>query len=234
MSKKIKFALHSQVMDSAKLPQPAKHYLPKWYKDMDLTGYNEYDLKSYTKVTAKGCVPFRDAMISGYTFELWTEIEVLKDGNDIIHFSWGQIELDALIDVRTNPELRDIPTKEGYTPPVFSIWQPLYIKTPPGYSILICPPINQLDSPLEVMSGIVDTDKHPMYPGRVPFSISSNFNGIIKVGTPLFQIIPFKRESWNMDNDKSIIEEGDRSLKKFRAYIFGGYRNMGWSKKDFN
>ena len=87
MKKTIEFALHEQVQNIAKIPQPAKQYIPNWYKDMDLLGYDQNNLKSYKVLGPKACVPFRDAMISGYIFELWTDVEILKNDQGILYFN---------------------------------------------------------------------------------------------------------------------------------------------------
>ena len=42
---------------------------------------------------------------------------------------------------------------------------------------------------------MVDTDKYPI-PVHFPFLLKKNFEGLIKQGTPIIQVIPFKRESW--------------------------------------
>ena len=73
-----------------------------------------------------------------------------------------------------------------------------------------------------------------MYPGRVPFTISNNLTGLIKAGTPLFQIIPFKRDSWQSKENNKIIKTATLAQKKFGSLFFGGYRNNAWTKKDFS
>jgi hypothetical protein len=75
-----------------------------------------------------------------------------------------------------------------------------YIETPPGYSCLFASP--QLFSgetlPLYALPGIIETDRYknlisfPMIP-QLDFPI------IIKEGTPLVQVIPFKRTDWQAE-----------------------------------
>ena len=69
------------------------------------------------------------------------------------------------------------------------------IKTPPGYSVLFTHPMNWHYLPFYSLSGVVDTDTYTM-PVLFPFMMKNNFEGIIPKGTPVIQIIPFKRDDW--------------------------------------
>ena len=71
-------------------------------------------------------------------------------------------------------------------------WTP---KTPLGYSCFITQPM--IENPiLKIQSKIVDTDK--LHAGVLfDLWIKEDFEGIVEKGTPLAQIIPFKRNSWN-------------------------------------
>ena len=81
------------------------------------------------------------------------------------------------------------------------IMNPFIIKTPPGYSSLFLPPMNNPDDRFSIIPGIVDTDTYNL---EINFPIV--FNGdkyeslktTIKRGTPYVQVIPFKRDSWKM------------------------------------
>ena len=63
------------------------------------------------------------------------------------------------------------------------------------------------------MAGIIDLDEG-MYNGNIPFFINGNFTGVIDQGTPIAQIIPFKREDWKIEKNKDLIDIGmDISIK---------------------
>ena len=72
-----------------------------------------------------------------------------------------------------------------------------YFETPPGYSCLFIPPPSRsvTDLPLVALPGIVETDRYrnlinfPMVPQR-------EFPFVVREGTPLIQVIPFKRADW--------------------------------------
>jgi hypothetical protein len=87
---------------------------------------------------------------------------------------------------------------------------------------------------IQCASGIVDTDTFSL-----PFNIflklrDPNFEGMIPAGTPFLQIIPFKRESWEVElgsvKEKSKIEV---DKIKFNTVFFDRYKKFWWSKKEY-
>jgi hypothetical protein len=54
------------------------------------------------------------------------------------------------------------------------------------------------DLPFYSLPSIVDTDRHPA-PVNFPFFLRKDFTGILESGTPIMQIIPFKREEWKSE-----------------------------------
>ena len=108
-------------------------------------------------------------------------------------------------------------------------------KLPDGYSLLITHPHNRLDLPFTTLSGIIDADKfHHVGFGQYPFYIDHNFEGVIPLGTPMFQMIPFKRDEW-----KSILKDYDPIEQKKRSYIslrefWNVYKNYFWQKKKYD
>jgi hypothetical protein len=232
MGKKIiEFALKDEISLIAKLPSPAIEYLPKWYKDSPLNT-TKNPRKSDQDYTIKACVPFLDSFRSGYIFELWTDLEVIKTKEDGRNFVWGQKEY-PLIKTRSEEFHGQMPSLPNNFGPQITLSHPLYIKTPPGYSVLITNPFNQFDKPLTFLSGIIDTDIHPLFPGNMPFMLDKDFEGVIPIGTPLIQIIPFKRDEWISKENKNLIIEGNRAAKFSQAKFFGWYRYNAFSKKIF-
>ena len=110
---------------------------------------------------------------------------------------------------------------------------PTAIKLPKGYSALITHPLNRFDLPFVVASGIID-DGYAMAKGNYPFFIKKDFNGIIKQGTPIAQVLPFKRESWVSEDDPLILGEAMLNHKKATAVLFGWYKNTFWRKKQYD
>lgn len=229
-TKTIKFAIDPELRGIAKIPQPSKTYIPQWYKDAPT--HDTPDKRAGTN-TFKSCIPFLDTLTSGYIFELWTDVEIISK-NGFVDIKWARDDYPFIENRNEIESLKKIPTREGTHPLVFAMKSPLAIKTPPGYSVLISSPFNRLDLPIQPLSGIVDTDKNPLHSGLVPFEISKDFNGIVKKGTPLMQIFPFKRDCWSAENDQSVFFESELSGRNINSYFSGGYKMLSWSRKDYN
>jgi hypothetical protein len=85
-----------------------------------------------------------------------------------------------------------------------------------------------------ILPGIVDTDEY-YAPINFPMVINDpNFEGLIPKGTPIAQVIPFKRESWKMEigGEKELAEQekvGQKLLTKF----FDRYKTMFRANKEY-
>lgn len=236
--KKIKFNVSGfispennlDLLQYSEIPQPAKKFIPDWYKDsrpLDKKNIRDPRIKSFKK-----CVPFADAFITGYILSTPCDIIIEKiEGKDpniitsttVNIFSSRKKEATGLMQI---PE-------ECYD--VNYIYNhPMHISLPKGYSALITHPLNRYDLPWVALSGIVDMDKEPMRPGQYPIFIKKNAEGLIPKGTPVLQIIPFKRESWKSEKSKYLIDSFFSSYYKATSVFQNWYRKSGWSRKEYN
>ena len=60
-----------------------------------------------------------------------------------------------------------------------------------------------------------------------------DFQGVIEMGTPIMQIIPFKRESWTMEIDESIRDEEMWEHEKRRTMLHSYYTKVLQEKKEY-
>jgi hypothetical protein len=223
--------------------------MPEWYKDSPIFIKNkgnfiegEYHedkgLKSRTSnFTIKKCMPVFDTLTAGYILKIPEDITIYQsktnegDKDYATHFAWT--EGGAV-------SSHDISQVEGY--PHFGVHKnalpkfinPWIIKTPPGYSCLFTTPMHR-GLPFTIMPGIVDTDtfEHPV---NFPFQMNEKgFEGVLKAGTPMAQVIPFKRdefisEVYNYDYEyKEKHPDSMINTKEFR----GSYKKEFWHKKIF-
>jgi hypothetical protein len=110
---------------------------------------------------------------------------------------------------------------------------PWSIKTPKGHSVLFVQPFHR-ESIFTILPGIVDTDTYNS-PVNFPFVLNDiNFEGLIPAGTPMAQIIPFKREKWSLEfgNDEDILES-NKHTKRVRSRFFDSYKNNFWNRKEY-
>ena len=67
-----------------------------------------------------------------------------------------------------------------------------------------------------------------------PIYIKEGFEGIVEKGTPMFQIIPFKRSNW--DSEFSFLQDGDFEIRidrDVKATIVNNYIKNFWEKKNY-
>lgn len=220
---------------SAHPPKPAKLYIPEYYKKIKPTDglwITHEDMENNSLGGVKKCMPFLDSFTSGYIQETWTEIYIKKEENNHVSYSFPSQPM-ILAMRRPSFEIPNI-----YYPYEFA-WQIHWMpKLPKGWSAMFTSPLNRFDLPFRSFTGIVDSDGFYGMSingkgGNYPFYVNKDFEGVIPVGTPMYQIIPFKREDW-----KSVIskydEEGAISRHmKIRKYFTGGYKKEYWQKKIY-
>lgn len=228
--KNIKFGLDKNFSD-INPPLSAKRYLADWFKSTPkFLNSDKEDVLDH-RGTFKACMPFTDSMISGYIFELWQDISIVQD-ESAPRINWKDNSVPVFA-TRDNLLSGDMPIPYGHHDIHFVLRHPLYIKTPPGYSILITQPFNRYDLPFTALTAIVDSDKEPFFPGNYSMFLRKDFSGVVKTGTPLIQIIPFKRDDWNSEISQDIVSEGKKSSNKSLRTIRGWYRDNVWSTKKY-
>lgn len=232
--KKIKFLPQSKETENlVKPPTIAKKYIPDWYKKIPSFKLETMNLGNDGRVgntNVKMCMPFFDAMTSGYIQETWCDIYIDASEEDNINYSW--LSGPEPINVRPNsnmPHDEDIYHKQE------CVWiNQFNIVTPKGYSLIVSHPFNMFDLPFRVVTGIMDSDYfHHTKIGRLPFYIKKGFKGVIPLGTPMFQIIPIKRDNWESEvlpfNEEEVIKKNNFMEREF----YGIYKKMFWQRKHY-
>lgn len=221
-------------------PVKSSKKIPDWYKELapykvgtsnnlkDLNPTNDRGSDG-SDVSTKLCMPFLDAISSGYMYCLEDDLLVELDENGLPNLSWKKDIF--LIDKR--PRV-DMPIPKECHPVHFGIKMNWYYETPPGYSLLFTHPLNRFDLPFYTPSGIVDSDIWGL-PVFISFFLKKDFQGIIPQGTPIFQIIPIKREEWdlNIDSTNETIEKHKVLEENRRSHITAHYKKSVWQKKNY-
>ena len=219
-------------------PEPAVKHLPKWYRGLakfdrsndDITLDPQNNLGSDgAQVSTKMCIPFFDATTAGYMYVLEDDLYVNLDKNGKPSLSWSS---DLLL-VDTRPII-DIVVPDNCHPVHYGWRMNWYYETPPGYSVLITHPMNRYDLPFYVQSGIVESDIWGL-PVFIAFFLKRNFHGVIPKGTPIMQIIPFKRDDWELEviNSDEELDKHQLMAENRRSMLYGYYKKTAWRKKIF-
>jgi len=235
MSKKFKVYPGTKEVALAGIPPTsAIKHIPDWYKDIQPYANGDkklkFPLESNThNATMKRCVPFLDAMTAGYTFVLDDDVFVEQVGG-VPLMRWKS---DAeMITFHSFDQFEGLPIPKGYHNMVAKWHNDYLFKTPPGYSTWFTHPVNRFDLPFLTMNGFVDTDKYTMAT-QFPFFLQEGFEGIIESGTPVAQMIPIKRDSWEINVEKYDKEEMYKNHRAFRRTFAGSYKINFWNRKYY-
>jgi hypothetical protein len=234
------YPLNDKTITFTPEPKPASKAIPEWYKQQPGTMDNGESLSKFGQPTntVKKCLPIFDAITAGY---------ILVAPSDIFIDASDPEKLTYQIPAPLSPFKADLFASHerkqySYLPMPADVYHqdllrimPFWIaSTPPGYSALFLDPINRDISPLTAITGIIDTDGYPS-DGHFSFKVQAGFVGVIKQGTPLVQIIPFKREDWKMEVADP--QESEGFLKKhrmnLRSTFSNGYKNKFRSPKEY-
>jgi hypothetical protein len=240
MSKNINFRARSKTeFEVQDKPYPAVKKLPKWYMDESPLMFIQKDHPNDGKlhlrgrranITFKKCIPLLDGMSAGYILPLWADVLVEQE-NGIPSIYWKTI--NNVFEIHGSDTMRIVPPV-GYQNVVYKYLNCWIPQTPPGYSCLITSPLGHHDLPFKAVPAIVDTDKSTLEV-LFPVWIKEGLEGVVERGTPIAQIIPFKRDNWESTFD--YYEDGqyygEIEEKNANKTIVGHYLKNHWSKKKF-
>jgi hypothetical protein len=233
MKNKINFIPASEdISKYVECPKPARLEVPSWYKKIE-TQYlksPKFDEQgTLLNTSLKQCVPFFDAMTAGYIQKTWCDTYISIEG-DSIKYTFPTIPGPMGVRDVTHIKYFD----EEFYPAEFFWNTPWQAKVPKGYSVIVTHPLNRTDLPFLTTSGIIDADGYHHSPfGSMPFYIKKGFEGIIPAGTPMYQFIPIKRESWKTVEDPFLEDLTKERHKYQKTKIWGFYKEKFWNRKEY-
>lgn len=219
-------------------PDSAINNIPEWFKKTKPIKFLK--TSSIKDFTIKKCIPVLDAFTSGYYLKTKVDINYSVDEKyrkSEFSFKLKNVNQPKLITMHPLEQIDQFPLDGEYYDYAYKWSNPFVIKTPPGYSCLFTQPFNQT-LPFYTLSGVVDTDTYPIAV-QFPFLMRKGFSGKINAGTPVVQIIPFKRDDWEMSltksPDKETIYNHSEATEKFELsrYDDNGNVSGGLYKKMY-
>jgi hypothetical protein len=192
-------------------PVPAKSVLPDWFRKLPPVAKAHANVQS-DGLTIKRCMPFLDALTTGWIIPLAATVRLeVKDGGSTVDAGWDidreMVSNHATHQVEGHPQLPRPPCK------FHNYWT---IVTPPGWSCLFVPPLNRPNGLFEIVAGVVDTDT---YRSRInfPFFVTAGDGQYtLERGTPIVQVIPFKRAMTHLDAEIRV-ERPDEAMTRERT-----------------
>jgi hypothetical protein len=163
---------------------------PEWFK-------NEEILEPGTINSCKG---IQEYLTQGLTVPLWCDIRVGPMGAEDVMAETSdrafRVEGFPYKATRGCPINDDRDRPKAHWPKIVN---PFLFKTAPGYSMLCLPVAYEPDPRYQVLPGVVHSDYyHSMH---VVLRVMTDETFVIKAGTPIYHLIPFKRN----DQIKDII-----------------------------
>lgn len=190
-------------------PVPAKTIIPHWFKKLQ-QGEDG-------RLTIKRCMPVLDAMTLGWIIPVPVTMTLdVSDNGATVDGGYGWVTHHLPYQVEGHHHQPRVPAK------FVNHWT---IRTDPDWSCLFLPPLNR-GSPFEVMSAVVDTDRFVAKPVNFPFFWTGpDGEHTIVGGTPMVQVIPFRRYGHTADIRASTPDEDWEAAKQNELFAEpGGYR----------
>lgn len=236
---KITFRPYNVIIEAIEAyPVPAPEKFPDWYKKLpQFINNSGKEIKARGVKDLKTCVPYRDALITGYMLISQADIEVSSTPDGDVNIFWNKVLPLEVVHKRGNTTSEQcqgygMPVPAGHSPILFAWSATFGVQTNKAHSVLITHPLNRHDLPFTTTSGIIDSGYFTTA-GNVPFFIKEGFNGVIPKGTPIAQVIPFRREDWKQDN----VPSDELAYSKFMAlrdsYLTGFYARFLRQPRSF-
>jgi len=183
------------------LPKPAKHFMPKWFKDVPRTLTPEQQqvpgaINGLGISTVKTCPSFPDYFSLGYILPMWCDSIISYDENTK-RFDWStsselfnwNIHANSQFLDWSNAKFNGSPAKFTFKPNC-----PWKIITPKGWSVLQLPLFYHFEQNWSAMPGVIDTDI--IHEISQPVLYHGNGEQVqIDRGDPFVLYIPYERKS---------------------------------------
>jgi hypothetical protein len=222
----------------APLPEPAVKLVPDWYKDhdrytTDAVVYNRAE--GTTNKTIKSCMAIFDSITAGYILKFPVDVMIDATGKRIVYSHANNEEKD-IVSMHSPEQVKGFPfSRDTYMDEVFRINPQWAVKTEEGVSCMFIHPMFHENLPFRVINGVVDTDNF-MSDGFFSMIIERGFKGVIKQGTPFVQVIPFRREEYELVIPEFSEYEDEAIGQRYvvRSTFENGYKKNMWQRKKYH
>lgn len=204
-------------------PVQAGKAVPDWFKALPPVDRTALSARN-NALTIKRCLPFIDALTIGWIIPLAASVRLeVSEGGTKVDVGW---EFDQTMISAHNPgQVAGHP--KAPSPPLkfHNHWT---IVTPPGWSCLFLAPLNRPHPAFDVLAGIVDTDEYRS-PVHFPF-FPPAADGVYEIdqGTPIAQLIPFRRDASALALEAEIRAETDAEADERERIHRATTAGAGW------
>lgn len=181
---------------------PAHKFWPQWLKKQRPI----VDEMS----TVRKCPAVLDVVCMGYILPMWTDVKLMKTSQGVAWIGDVNGKFHGLHQIGMYPFQPD--DYKG----VVHFFNPWEIITPEGYSVMITAPYYDAHPNIKPLPGVIDTDVYHEAHINMIFNAPYDTPIEIKKGTPIAQVVPFKREHYThtVSNDPHTPMKDEQYRKK--------------------
>jgi hypothetical protein len=241
----IEFKTDVKGLESIAPVKTASYFLPKWFKNMsdsieqpavhekgkpNYFGKKGDTAKKHTSGTVKRCPAIVDLITEGFIIPLWSDFLVQRDMETL---EWDNKNFKYGIEFHSKEQIKGWDLKKTDFPEGVKFINPWRIYTPKGYSVMFMTPTYQFEKRFTVLPGIVETDSY--HHVNFPTVWHTTKDTFIERGTPFIQVIPFKRDRWNLSVDQMSDQDlANEEIEKVRlsTKFKNSYRDLVAKSKN--
>lgn len=215
MTVKVKFYSNFKELEMSLPPVPASKFWPEWFKNQrPIIDGNDQQYAS----TVRKCPAILDILSTGYIIPLWSDFKLKRTNKNEMGYLMppAASELFGGITTHAKPQIDNYPFDNDTFPGSVKFMNPWGIVTPPGYSCMFVSPYYHSHPHIRAMNGIIETDRYHEAHINTFFNAKINEEIELKRGMPLVQVIPFKREEYEME---TITGDGRSWISKIRDFV---------------
>lgn len=179
-------------------PQPAIRCTPEWWKKTPPYMAEEKrkfpNLRLRHDLTIKGCPGIGDYLSLGYVIPLWADMILAANGEGF----QGETSDKSSVTRFVPAQWEFCPRREGDHAYALKIEMPWRLRTPKGWSVLAMQPWYHRETRWSVPPGVIDSDRLATINFIAVWHVPLGQAELLKAGTPLLHVIPFKRGSLPM------------------------------------
>ena len=211
---KIKFAPINKdhVLTDATKPRKAKHFIPTWFRSMPHYIEDAVDSTILSKSkfsTVRRCPSFHEVFNTGFVLVSPCDmfLKIKKNGE----FYWETPDEIYKIDTHNDYQFTNYYPDRSIKG-VFKLIYPYMAITPKGYGCIQLPMLYHNNPDFYVPYGYLETDIYHELNQQIIVTSNNAEKGIlIKQGTPLNYLIPYKKDKWDIE----YLDYAESSEKKF-------------------
>ena len=170
-------------------PEISKKNLPDWWKDLPYKLPIEDNQEISDMQTMKACPVIKDFLNAGLVIKLWTNVKIFRSSDDTCSVEFLN-EKHKYSEWHNNLQVADDLLDHSFSMPI-KLFNPYNVKTPENIWTYVAPYEYGDKKGLEVLQGIVKTDKWHSFNFVFKLDVEVGETKIVNFGTPIARLLPF-------------------------------------------